>query len=87
MVTRSAHRSPSALRQGSYLHLIGADEVQERAAQELFQLHTTSPSRPAPAGLDLARAQVTSEGERLVQLAPPGRRSDLNASAAGPRTP
>ncbi|MFF8847599.1 arginine decarboxylase [Streptomyces sp. NPDC015127] len=66
-VTHSAHKSLSALRQGSYLHLIGSEEMHERAAQELFQLHTTSPSWPVLASLDLARAQATAEGERLLR--------------------
>ncbi|MFE9934344.1 aminotransferase class I/II-fold pyridoxal phosphate-dependent enzyme [Streptomyces sp. NPDC005533] len=66
-VTHSAHKSLSALRQGSYLHLIGTPALQERVEQELFQQHTTSPSWPILASLDLARAQALTEGEQLVQ--------------------
>ncbi|WP_086822911.1 arginine decarboxylase [Streptomyces sp. NRRL B-24572] len=65
-VTHSAHKSMSALRQGSYLHLIGDGEAQERTAQALFQHHTTSPSWPVLASLDLARLQAETEGETLL---------------------
>ncbi|MZD04734.1 arginine decarboxylase [Streptomyces sp. SID5785] len=65
-VTHSAHKSMSALRQGSYLHLIGDGEVQERTAGALFQHHTTSPSWPVLASLDLARRQAETEGEQLL---------------------
>ncbi|MGW2746734.1 arginine decarboxylase [Streptomyces sp. NPDC001450] len=66
-VTHSAHKSMSALRQGSYLHLIGDGEAQERTAQALFQHHTTSPSWPVLASLDLARLQAETEGEQLLE--------------------
>jgi arginine decarboxylase len=66
-VTHSAHKSMSALRQGSYLHLIGDGEAQERTAQALFQHHTTSPSFPVLASLDLARLQAETEGEALLE--------------------
>ncbi|KQX59348.1 MULTISPECIES: arginine decarboxylase [unclassified Streptomyces] len=65
-VTHSAHKSMSALRQGSYLHLIGDGEAAERTAQALFQHHTTSPSWPVLASLDLARLQAETEGEALL---------------------
>ncbi|MFI9112468.1 arginine decarboxylase [Streptomyces venezuelae] len=65
-VTHSAHKSMSALRQGSYLHLIGDGEARERTAQALFQHHTTSPSWPVLASLDLARLQAETEGEALL---------------------
>ncbi|MFC6598057.1 arginine decarboxylase [Kitasatospora paranensis] len=65
-VTHSAHKSMSALRQGSYLHLSGDREAQERTAQALFQHHTTSPSFPVLASLDLARLQAEYEGEALL---------------------
>ncbi|MFD7718877.1 arginine decarboxylase [Streptomyces sp. NPDC059814] len=65
-VTHSAHKSMSALRQGSYLHLMGDGELRERVAQSLFQHHTTSPSWPVLASLDLARLQAETEGEALL---------------------
>ncbi|OII65002.1 arginine decarboxylase, partial [Streptomyces sp. CC53] len=71
-VTHSAHKSLSALRQGSYLHLVGSEELRRHTAQELFQQHTTSPSWPVLASLDLARAQAVAEGERHL-----GRSMDL----------
>ncbi|MFF3913392.1 arginine decarboxylase [Streptomyces sp. NPDC001852] len=66
-VTHSAHKSMSALRQGSYLHLVGDGEARERTAQALFQHHTTSPSWPVLASLDLARLQAETEGEQLLE--------------------
>ncbi|MFD0023530.1 arginine decarboxylase [Streptomyces sp. NPDC058382] len=66
-VTHSAHKSMSALRQGSYLHLMGDGELRERVAQSLFQHHTTSPSWPVLASLDLARLQAETEGEALLE--------------------
>ncbi|WP_233359604.1 MULTISPECIES: arginine decarboxylase [Streptomyces] len=66
-VTHSAHKSMSALRQGSYLHLAGEGEARERVAQALFQHHTTSPSWPVLASLDLARLQAETEGEQLLE--------------------
>lgn len=66
-VTHSAHKSLSALRQGSYLHLEGSATMKQRVSQEIFQHHTTSPSWPILASLDLARAQAVSEGKQLLQ--------------------
>ncbi|MFI6943914.1 aminotransferase class I/II-fold pyridoxal phosphate-dependent enzyme [Streptomyces sp. NPDC050418] len=66
-VTHSAHKSMSALRQGSYLHLAGDSELPERATQALFRHHTTSPSWPVLASLDLARLQGETEGEALLE--------------------
>ena len=66
-VTHSAHKSMSALRQGSYLHIAGDEEVLERTAQAIFQHHTTSPSFPILASLDLARHQAETEGEHLLE--------------------
>jgi arginine/lysine/ornithine decarboxylase len=65
-VTHSAHKSMSALRQGSYLHVVGNEASVERTAQSLFQHHTTSPSFPILASLDLARYQAENEGEQLL---------------------
>ncbi|WP_018348774.1 aminotransferase class I/II-fold pyridoxal phosphate-dependent enzyme [Longispora albida] len=65
-VTHSAHKSMSALRQGSYLHFAAAPETLSRARAELFRLHTTSPSFPILASLDLARAHAQRDGAGLV---------------------
>jgi len=65
-VTHSAHKSMAALRQGSYLHVLGDQDTIERVEQALYSLHTTSPSLPILASLDLARSQAATEGEALV---------------------
>lgn len=67
MVTHSAHKSMSALRQGSYLHVLGSDELRKAARASLYRHHTTSPSLPVLASLDLARAQAELEGAVLVE--------------------
>ena len=66
IVTHSAHKSMSALRQGSYLHVVGDEALRESARAALYRLHTTSPSLPILASLDLARAQAELEGRALV---------------------
>lgn len=67
LVTQSAHKSMSALRQGSYLHVVGGEELADAAAAGLYRYHSTSPSLPILASLDLARAQAQMEGEALVE--------------------
>ncbi|MEV8097639.1 arginine decarboxylase [Kitasatospora sp. NPDC085879] len=84
-VTHSAHKSMSALRQGSYLHLVGDREAQERTAQALFQHHTTSPSFPVLASLDLARLQAEHEGETLLDRSLMLARTLRNEIATDPR--
>jgi arginine/lysine/ornithine decarboxylase len=66
IVTHSAHKSMSALRQGSYLHTSGGPEVAQAASDSLYRHHTTSPSLPILASLDLARAQAEVDGAALV---------------------
>jgi arginine/lysine/ornithine decarboxylase len=68
-VTHSAHKSMSALRQGSYLHVRGDDGLIAAARTALYRMHTTSPSLPILASLDLARAQAECEGEQLLDRA------------------
>ncbi|WP_424184753.1 hypothetical protein ACOBQX_23050 [Actinokineospora sp. G85] len=67
LVTHSAHKSMSSLRQGSYLHVLGDEALREATRAALYRLHTTSPSLPVLASLDLARAQGESEGAALVE--------------------
>lgn len=67
MVTHSAHKSMSALRQGSYLHVSGDQALSHAAVNALYRHHTTSPSLPILASLDLARAQAEAEGAALVE--------------------
>jgi arginine/lysine/ornithine decarboxylase len=72
VATQSAHKSLSCLRQGSYLHIHG-EHVVQRIKEVQYQFHTTSPSYPILASLELARAQAVLEGadqiERALQLA------------------
>lgn len=67
LVTHSAHKSMSALRQGSYLHVAGDTAIREMVRASLYRHHTTSPSLPVLASLDLARAQAEVEGAELVE--------------------
>jgi arginine/lysine/ornithine decarboxylase len=73
VATQSAHKSLSCLRQGSYLHIHGDDDLIRRIKQVQYQVHTTSPSYPILASLELARAQAVREGhdriDRALQLA------------------
>jgi arginine decarboxylase len=63
----------SCLRQGSYLHVYGDDALIGRIKEIQYQFHTTSPSYPILASLELARAQAVVEGsdqiENALQLA------------------
>jgi arginine decarboxylase len=68
--THSTHKSLSALRQGSMIHVW--DQDFERSAREQFSeaylTHTsTSPNQQLVASLDLARRQVDLEGYRMVR--------------------
>jgi arginine decarboxylase len=67
VVTQSAHKSISALRQGSYVHVIGSHRLSERLREARYRIHTTSPSYAILASLDLARAQMDIEGADLVE--------------------
>jgi arginine/lysine/ornithine decarboxylase len=62
VATQSTHKSLSCLRQGSYLHIHGDEELIRRVKEVQYQFHTTSPSYPILASLELARAQAVSEG-------------------------
>lgn len=75
-VTQSAHKSMSAAWQGSYLHVAGEPALIAGVASTLYGRHTTSPSIPSLASLDLARAHAQSHGQRLLQ-----RSLDLAAGA------
>ncbi len=96
LVTQSAHKSMLALRQGSYVHLLASpDRLPQLSADvsaAVYRVHTTSPSLPILASLDLARAHAVAEGEHLVEraLTLAGGRAGATASpesiamAAGP---
>ncbi|MGU3401167.1 hypothetical protein ACLBWS_15715 [Brucellaceae bacterium D45D] len=62
LVTQSAHKTMAALRQGSYLHVLGKPEDIERVRQATYRIHTTSPSWPILLSLDLARAHAQVHG-------------------------
>jgi arginine decarboxylase len=66
---QSAHKTLNALRQGSFLHSWGDAGAAARLRSARFALHTTSPSYPIMASLDLARAQMQHEGRQLVARA------------------
>ncbi|WP_370246841.1 aminotransferase class I/II-fold pyridoxal phosphate-dependent enzyme [Nocardioides sp.] len=69
LVTQSAHKSMLALRQGSYLHVVGPESLRADVHAAVYRVHTTSPSLPIVASLDVARAHAVAEGERLVDRA------------------
>jgi arginine decarboxylase len=67
--THSTHKSLSALRQGSMIHVNDQDfnEDNYEAFEEAFMTHTsTSPNQQIIASLDLARRQAELEGYELV---------------------
>jgi arginine decarboxylase len=66
---QSAHKSLNSLRQGSYIHVFGSPQFVKRMRLARFMLHTTSPSYPILASLDLARAQMEVEGQGLIDRA------------------
>ncbi len=58
IVTQSAHKTMAAMRQASYVHLLGDAPTHTRIQQAIFRHHCTSPSWPILASLDLARAHA-----------------------------
>ncbi len=68
--THSTHKTLTALRQGSMIHVRDEDFEQEvrDAFEEAYMTHTsTSPNYPILASLDMGRRQVELEGYALVQ--------------------
>ncbi|QAB18772.1 ornithine decarboxylase [Leucobacter muris] len=68
--THSTHKTLTALRQGSMIHVYDQDWVREAEEpfHEAFMTHTsTSPNYQILASLDLGRRQVELEGFNLVQ--------------------
>ncbi len=55
IVTQSAHKTMAALRQGTYIHILGDTEDVARLRQAIYRNHSTSPSWPILVSLDLAR--------------------------------
>lgn len=69
VVTQSAHKTMNALRQGSYLHVAGPAAVIAALQDAVVRNHTTSPSWPILASLDLARAHAVQQGRGAVERA------------------
>jgi arginine decarboxylase len=68
--TQSTHKTLTALRQGSMIHLFDQDfgRRNEEAFREAYMTHTsTSPNYQILASLDVGRRQVELEGFELVQ--------------------
>ncbi|CAN5752575.1 aminotransferase class I/II-fold pyridoxal phosphate-dependent enzyme [soil metagenome] len=68
--TQSTHKTLTALRQGSMIHVRDQDFDQKvsDAFEEAYMTHTsTSPNYPILASLDMGRRQVELEGYALVQ--------------------
>jgi arginine decarboxylase len=68
--TQSTHKTLTALRQGSMIHIRDEDFDQKvsTAFEEAYMTHTsTSPNYPILASLDMGRCQVELEGYALVQ--------------------
>jgi arginine decarboxylase len=68
--TQSTHKTLTALRQGSMIHIRDEDFDQKvsDAFEEAYMTHTsTSPNYPILASLDMGRRQVELEGYALVQ--------------------
>lgn len=69
VATHSVHKSASCLRQGSLILVHGDAALVERLKNARYRLHTTSPSHPILAAIDLARAQLVLEGEDMTDRA------------------
>ena len=68
--TQSTHKTLTALRQGSMIHIYDQDfkDKAEEAFHEAYMTHTsTSPNYQILASLDVGRRQVELEGYELVQ--------------------
>lgn len=87
LVTQSAHKTLAALRQGSYLHVLGGDPaLAERLRLARLAGHTSSPSWPVLASLDLARAHAERHGGEAFARACALRDGVVRSLAEDPRT-
>nr|WP_281378508.1 hypothetical protein [Gordonia humi] len=68
LIVHSAHKTMVAMRQAAYLHLSVGNEpdLAARVSQSVFVHHTTSPSWPILASLDLARELAVRRGAQTV---------------------
>ncbi|NLU65619.1 aminotransferase class I/II-fold pyridoxal phosphate-dependent enzyme [Rhodococcus sp. HNM0563] len=65
-VTHSAHKTMYAMRQAAYVHTFGRSAV-AATQSSAHRHHTSSPSWPIMASLDLARAHAQSEGNDRIR--------------------
>lgn len=65
--TQSAHKTLSCMRQASMIHFRGEQRWRHSLNLSRFRTHTTSPSYPILASLDLARAQMEMHGVELIE--------------------
>ncbi len=68
-VTHSAHKTMCAMRQAAYVHVLGPQKSIEATESAMYRHHTSSPSWPIMASLDLARAHAEHEGATSVDRA------------------
>jgi arginine/lysine/ornithine decarboxylase len=66
MVVQSTHKTLSAISQGSVLHYNTKNVDMSRLRKILSMLQTTSPNYMTLASLDLARKQMVTEGEKIL---------------------
>jgi len=66
IVTQSVHKSASALRQASFIHILGSQSIITQMEHSHYRNHSTSPSYPILASLDLARCQLALEGKAMI---------------------
>ncbi|MGO3325896.1 hypothetical protein [Gordonia sp. (in: high G+C Gram-positive bacteria)] len=71
LVVHSAHKTMLAMRQAAYLHVStgGEPDLASRVSQSVFIHHTTSPSWPILASLDIAREHAVRSGAQAVECA------------------
>ena len=67
--TQSAHKSLMALRQASFIHSFANSEITHRLYNSRFKFHSTSPSYPVLASMDLARAHMQRHGKDMLNEA------------------
>lgn len=65
--TQSPHKSLNALRQTSYLHVIGDSKLITSVSDIKYKIHTTSPSYPMLSSLELAREDMVINGNDRIQ--------------------
>ncbi|MFZ5434929.1 MAG: aminotransferase class I/II-fold pyridoxal phosphate-dependent enzyme [Bacillota bacterium] len=69
VVVQSPHKLAGSLTQSAWLHVIRDEKLAERVGRALYVLQTSSPSYLLLASLDAARAQLATEGRKLLDMA------------------